>query len=181
MKNPGRKHFFNSTDDYQVEASWRWEEQVVSRLLTVFGLTKAKWPMLKAQEEATGVKRLTMLDFYCRFPDFPVFLVASSIYKVDQNVTVQKLFQRFEKTQLYREFENAADLMPEEFADKPFGVVVRWPYLKNGLVVHDAAVDVVADGMRMLYHKNRRCIVIESFDNLLSGLPPIDFDYEREA
>lgn len=181
MPNSPRKHFFNSTDDYRVNASWQWEEQIVSRLLTVYGLTKAKWPMLDAQERRSGVKRLTLEDFYRFFPEFPVYLAASYLYKVEQNVTVPKIFQRFEKTQLFKEYDKAADTLPEEFYDRPFGIVVRWPYFKNGLVLHDASVDITAEGVRMFYHANNRCLVLESFDSLLAGLSEVDFDYGFEA
>lgn len=176
-----RRHFFAGGANLELDANVRWEEQVVSRLLTVLGLTKLRPQLRQAEAERTGVARLTLVQFFEFVPQFPVFLISSAMYKIAEDATIQRLFQRFEKTRLYQTFDNSVDLLPPEREDAPYGLVVRWPYLKNGLIIHDASVDMYADGFRMFYYQNRRGLTLEPFDSFLERMLENTDEHERET
>ena len=173
---PIRKRFIDSPQDIQVQADWRWEYKIVSHLLTSLDLASARYQLLGMQEESTGQSRLTLNCFHCLFPAFPVYLVSQALYKVDQDVKVARLFTRFDKTRLYKAWEDNIERVPERFEDYSYGLVVQWPYVKNGFILHDATVDLHDRGMRLVFCQEDRRLVLESFDAFLANLPPIEFD-----
>jgi len=176
MTLPIRKRFGDSMRDIKENADHRFEEAVVSRLLTYFGLASQKSMLRNRENDSSGESRLSLSMFQYEFPQLPIYLVSHALYRVESDVSIGKVFTCFDKTKLYKAYDDYSDVIPDSIEScKPYGLVVQWPRMRNGFILHDMPVDVNDGGMRLIYRNEDRCLVLESFDAFLDHLPEIEF------
>jgi hypothetical protein len=87
-------------------------------------------------------------DFYDEFSEIfrtPLYLFVKKIPKIAQKLPLHVLIERFEKTELFKEWTALADEVPADWSG-PVGLAFFWPYLRSGkttrggaLVLHNAS------------------------------------------
>lgn len=167
-EEPIKSRFLQNLNEVKRSADYRWEHRVVSRLLTVLDVAWKRKELLDAEEEATGESRLSLATFHEAFPDLPFRLLSHALYRIESDVNVAKLLTKFSKTRLMKTYDEYADYLPEDMSeDKAYGLVVPWPYVKNGFILHDMAVDFSSEGTRLVIRDGDRVLILEPFDNFL--------------
>lgn len=161
----------------------RYEEGIVAHLLTVYKLTKHKWPLLQEQRNTSGHARLTLYQFHQRFPDFPAYLAACRIPHVVKNCSLDKLFNKFADRDIMQRYETMLESIPQAFQRHTHGLVFHWPYVSRGLILHDGEVTVGEEGVRMLIRlkKRKRVLCLEPFPQFLASSPQDHWSPEDSA
>ena len=118
-----------------------YEEKIVGYLLSRFKLTKHKVTLLHKQRELTGSARLTLGQFDNEFPDFPTYLAVAKIPYIAKDGKVDKLFNRFPSRKMVSRYEELVESIPEEY-DGQFGLIMPWPYVSRGVILHNDQVSV---------------------------------------
>jgi hypothetical protein len=163
--------------DYREE---RFESDTVKQLLRWCGLAKLRFEMLSQQEELTGRRQLTLVGFQQRFPDFPLVLRVGSVSRLEHDFSIRRLMSQPLDTKLFKSWLNSRQEALPEKATQHFGLVVHWPWLKSGMVLHDA-LPGERDGMRLTLQQGSYTYTLEPLEQLLAGLswrPSIPDDYE---
>lgn len=141
-KHPlGGFHRAHEENEGRREANF--EEKCVRFLLGEFGLTKAKTRLSKMNHDATGSYRLTFRQFSLAFPSFPVYLAFTRARGIIPDCSLDKLWNRFHQRKIVKLYaELLEEIVPEEFHDRVFGLVMKWPYVSRGVVLYDCGPDI---------------------------------------
>jgi hypothetical protein len=165
-----KPRFLSSLNELKKRNDDSWEHRVVSRLLTFFSSAWRKRELIEYSEERYGEPRLTLEAFHTVFPELPFYLVAHALYKVEEDVSVARLMTKFEKTRLAKVYDEFVDYIPDDIGDsKAYGLVIKWPYVKNGFILHDMGISAHGTGTRLLVCSETRVLVLESFDSFLES------------
>ena len=148
----------------------RFEDRCVRYVLGHYGLASYRKKLIARQRELNGNRNLSFYQFMEEFGDFPVYLAASKIRNITQDCTIENLFNRFRTRQFVKRYEELAETIPDEHQAKPFGLIVAWPKLNRGLILHDTVADIQNNGFRMFWRHGRKTLCIESFKKFLEAL-----------
>lgn len=149
-------------------AAESYERQCVELLLNKFGLTGMRQQLLTRCQENCGRRELRLLEFCDAVLGFPFFLAARVPQKV-KRVGIFEFFKDFKKRELYRFFQEAAEDCPAEFRSRSLAVIVKWPYVPKGLVIHERHYSG-RNGMRLVFVDGRREYVVEPLEQFLAGV-----------
>lgn len=153
-----------------------YEEKVVGYLLSKYKIASVKQELLRAQYSATGIRQLTLMQFFNRFGNFPIYLQSGLIPYISSDCAVDKLFNRFTTRKIVNMYDELDDSVPEEFEAWPRGLVTNWTYISRGLVLHNMAPDMESKGVRMVWSdggtkkKHAKHFTLEPLPQLLDNL-----------
>jgi hypothetical protein len=144
------------------------EEEIVKRLLTEYEIPKLKYELLRRNEADIGRKVLTLLGFCRYFSNFPVTL-QSLADKFSMSDKLHYLLQNFEERAPVQKFLDMRNELPDELRGRPFALVLKWPYMPKGLVVHTLG-DTDMPGSRITFRRKGLQIGAEPFPQFLAWL-----------
>ena len=121
---------YDGLDAYCIDKDAAWEEKVVKKLLSVYGLSSMSPALVARCFADTGVRALRFDQFRAEYPDFPVLLLPKRIPYVHQS-TWEDMKAKFTRTQVGRAFCEAVE---EE--SSPLAVVYNRPH-SGTEVIHD--------------------------------------------
>jgi len=148
----------------------RFEEKCVRYVLGEFGMAGHRHKLADRQFRLNGHKGLSFFQFSEEFGDFPVYLAATKIPYIVKDCTIENLFNRFRTRRFVKRYEELADTIPEEHQHKPFGMIVAWPKLNRGLILHDAVVNMNDNGFRMFWKHGKKSLCIEPFKKFIEAM-----------
>lgn len=144
------------------------EEEIVKQLLTAYGIQNVKFELLRRAEADIGRKVLNLIGFCSYFDDFPVAL-QSLADKFTLSDKLHFLLQDFENRAPVQKFLEMRRELPDELRGRPFALVLKWPYMPRGLVVHTLG-DTDIPGSRITFRKKGLQIGAEPFPQFLKWL-----------
>lgn len=174
---------FELLPDYVQEklarAEAAYEEKCVKYLLSAFKMENRKWALLKQSEDGIGIgrllspsawttekRRLTLAGFCGHFNAFPLFL-QSRAESVSESEKLSSLLQKgrevFGELWLSQRAENFGD-------SRPFGLVLKWPYISHGLLLHTHTGLAKGDGTQLVWQRRGVRIFIEPLGPVISRL-----------
>lgn len=156
-----------SAPDFEKLTQQRYERECVTFLLNRLGLGDYKPDLLEHSENHSGQRQLQLLSFCGVISDFPFYLAAATPKIKAANLYV--VFKDFKKTPLYAAYQHTVRDRPREFSSRHAAVIVKWPYVPYGLVVHNYCYSGV-DGTRLVYQQGRLEYVIEPLEQFTSYL-----------
>jgi hypothetical protein len=146
------------------------EADCVTSVLKSIGRSSLKHHLLKKCEHNCGERKLRFLELCDYFYKMP-YIVARSLRKSERKSSnadsLYKLFTRFEERVLYKEFESHASDIPQEFAGRHLGVVVNWPHIKSGLLIHDYNVQHL-DGVHITFTSGDLVLYVEPLSQFVA-------------
>ena len=150
------------------------EEDVVQYLLDRYGLTKHwKSKLLKRHRQRERTPGLAFIDFHSFFERFPIVFGISELQRIRESNRFTKMLTKFDELPITQEYFDQLESCGE--TDVPFGLVIKWPYLKSGAgaaVLHDFDVDLTSPGQRLSFVSSPGStpLVLESLDSLLDSV-----------
>ena len=86
--------------------------------------------------------------------------------------SVADLFANFGNTEMVKCYEQTWQEFLPEYLDKPFGLVINWPFSKSGggLVLHNHPIDTRVLGSRLLWVGKHGQLVLEPLNVLLDTI-----------
>jgi len=164
MDNDPRAALFRamagSGPNFRKLAADRYERACVQFLLNRLAAGRYKLEIIDRARRCSGTSDLRLMYLCDTLPDFPFYLASKVLTKSVKNVGLFEFFKNFKERPLYKAFVEAYRGRPAEFASRSMAVIVKWPYVPDGLVIHDNIYSGV-DGVRMVYVQGRREYVIE--------------------
>lgn len=149
-------------------AAESYERQCVEFILTKLGRADLRHQLLARCQENCGRRELRLLELCDALHNFPFFLAARVAPKA-KHVGIFEFFKEFKKRELYRFFREAMEDCPAEFRSRPLAVIVKWPYVPHGLVIHNRNYSGV-NGMRLVFVDGRWEYVVEPLAQFVAGL-----------
>ena len=152
------------------------EERAVKHVLRGCGMQTAAAVLAKQARELTGDPAITFALLHHFVPDFPIRLGVAKLYYLRENLTLEALFKRPERSQPYKAFHDWSAEDPTD-DDRPRGIIFRLPgcpgngsraILHTYPVPHEGAMTRVSFGV-----KERRVVALytlEPLDQLLGTL-----------
>ncbi len=142
-------------EDFEAIKQGQYEEEVVKFFLRRFNAMAWKTELLDICNVEQGVRRLRLTYFNRLFDNFPVLLATKHIAKVTEKVNTRLLFSDFENLPFVAALDEHFDNVKDEAArsGKAVGLICKWPYLKGGLVIHNANIELDRPGTRMCWVK----------------------------
>lgn len=156
------------------------EEAVVKHLLDRYGLTKPwKAKLLERHRQRERAPGLSLVDFQVVFQRFPIVLCLSDLQRIPDNNRFTHMLTKFDKLPITQEYYDQRDNCGDP--DVPFGLLIKWPYLKSGVgavVLHDFNVDLYSPGQRLSFvaSPSGTPLVLETLDSLLDSIDDIEVD-----
>lgn len=149
--------------DFRQLQQKNFESQCVETILRELGRTDIKNELYKRCQSNCGRRELRLLELCDYFEDMPVALAARTISKTERKASENfyLFFKDFEKRKLYKTYQQAWDELAYEFRDRNFGLVVNWPHIPGGIVVHNMEQHLQEDGTRMSYRDQKLVLIIE--------------------
>ena len=156
----------------------RFETAVVETILKQFGRLDVFREMRRDRQMRTGEYGVAFADFFEKYPQFPLFLFVRRFPKLEENLTVAVLVERFEKSKIWQEYSRVFDETPYGW-NGTVGLVFFWPRLKvektsqgGALVLHNRpSVDVEIPGFFAgLVDSSGQRYWLESLPRLLDSL-----------
>lgn len=132
-----------------VEADLRtqFETRTVELLFQKFRLPgAAKAAIYQHRLADDGLRHLTLADFYAQYPTFPVRLSVRCYPKLSKQLRLSSLFLTFGSQPFVRDLEEIL----EESAQRIQGIVHPWPYIPQGMVLHNYPCESLHGG-RFVY------------------------------
>ena len=141
----------DSPENFDAINQGRFEEEVVKFLLRRFDIQAWKPDLLNLCLAEQGVRRLRLNYFERIFDDFPIVLAVKHIRKLAGKVNTRLLFSNFENLPFVAAWDaHYANVAAEAKTNrKAVGIVIKWPYLQGGLVVHNAELQQDRGGTRL--------------------------------
>ena len=154
--------------DFAAMTESAFEEDTVKFLLQELDLQKLKFPLLNHWKAQTGQSRLTLTGFCQFFDTFPLVLrpITANISHSDRLST---LFRQFDDRPLIRKWKDLRDDLPREMRGRPFGAIVKWPFIKRGLVFHTRG-DTGGGGLRLQWRDRKFQLTAEPLTQLVDWL-----------
>lgn len=169
-----------------------YEEKLVGHLLTYYGLAAYKSMLRQKGQREFGATNLRLSVFLDMFGTYPAILTVAKIRGLARNCTIDKLFNNMPTRKLIEQYlllRNESCSAETGYYDEtspyytgPFAMVVPWPYIPKGMVVHDKAVpiDECPSGLKKpcvrliwtlskKYQKHGKYLVIEPLDQFLAS------------
>lgn len=126
-----------SPEDRKARRRDEYEERLVGQLISRYGLSKFKGALRRQAQQDFGTARLTMYAFMEHF-GFPIHLSVDRFGHIAKECTVDKLFNNFSTRRMTKTWFELREEAVEN--DKAFGLVMPWPYVSKGMVLHDYPV-----------------------------------------
>ena len=158
-----------SWEDILAAKKCRYEHAIVGHMLRRLDLMHLNGRIRSADKSLRNGRCLS-LDPFLRVTDFPVWLAARKIRKVDQ-ISARDLFQKFLRTKLYWELRDELHDTPEEFEDRPYGIVFPCRGVKF-MVLHtwDALQSQSGTQFRFEQGPGAPVCVLEKLDDFLKAV-----------
>lgn len=152
-------------------AAESYERKCVDFLLSKFGLASLRPELLAACQRNCGRRELRLLEFCDELPTFPFFLAARVPPKA-KHIGIFEFFKDFRKREPYRYFQEELGERPAEFGTRHLAVIVKWPYVPDGLVIHNHNYSGV-NGTRLVFVNGRHEYVVEPLAQFVAGVARI--------
>jgi hypothetical protein len=154
--------------DFEDQNLIKFEESVVQRLLTKYKMASSKWTLLREHEDRVGTKQLTLAGFHSYFNTFPVYLQSTVIKGLAKDSRLFQFANDFTKRKVYQQFHELKQTVSPDFSGDSFGLVVKWPYIKTGMVFHNRGYSD-KNGFHMIYRYRREQLIAEPFEQFLKS------------
>jgi hypothetical protein len=148
----------------------RFQETVFKALMKRYMIPDSiKFKCLREYKDLHGDwGKLRLRDFHRHFPSFPVVLAATYVFEPLSEITVKRFFKGFETSHLFFRYQTCAD--EESRRDYAFGMVFRWPKLKDHLVLHNYRRRVDLPSARFGWKVEDCELNLETFRSLLDAI-----------
>jgi len=161
--------------DFDSEDRARFENSVVESIAKFFNLAHLLPAMRREQYNRTGNRSLPVFLFNDAFPSFPVALDAVILRKANKTSSFARLFDAPENTPLFREYN---ERRASQTANTGYmALIVKWPYCKLPLVLHDFGSSSEQRGTRMLFTLADREFVLEALPEFLGSIGTFDDEF----
>lgn len=141
-----------------------------------FGLpAQIKRELERTCMERTGEHGLLLEDFHDRVLDLPIWLVRGRFRKLPKTLTISTMFNSFSSQPFVTAYQDLyAGLDEGLVASRTFGLVHPWPYIPQGMVLHNRPPELLVPGVRMQCvigtKKKREILTWEPLVNLLHAI-----------
>lgn len=152
----------------------RWENKVVQRILTRFAIpAAAKSKILSFNTEKTGF--LSFASFHTLYPSFPVWLACQKIPYVHEDLTPERMVNRWTLTKTFQAFVDAEANSPLQYQNgQGLGLVFEWLHVFPVAIISNHYHES-EDSETVFKHiirtvKPYQHMAIQSFDSFLASL-----------
>ena len=152
---------------YDQRAEVVFEEKCVKYLLDAFKLESGKWELLRESHQETGERKLTLEGFCRHYGTFPLHL-QSLAAKVSDNDRLHFVLRNLEKALVRRWL--ARQVFPRQGDDRSLGLIVKWPYISHGLLLHSMTDLTKGDGTRLTRQRGRVRLYVEPLGQAIAYL-----------
>lgn len=126
---------------------------------------------------AYDTNRLSFSAFYDVLPNFPIKLCIDVRSKKAREITLAKLFSNVESRFFVEAYTSAVEHVDSSAdAGKPVGVIVKWPYIDGGMLIHDYPTDPTSKGTRITVSADTVSLTIEPFAQFVRSLSDHNFE-----
>ncbi len=164
VNDDGVREFFNG---YDLRAEVVYEEKCVKYLLDAFKLESGKWDLLGESYQETGERKLTLERFCRHYGNFPLHL-QSLAAKISDSDRLHFVLGKFDKI-LARKWL-ARQVEARETDDRPLGLIVKWPFVPHGLLLHQHGTLTHGDGTRLVWQSGRVWLYAEPLGQFVAQL-----------
>lgn len=174
MKEDFRKQFLASNKGGVDDAAF-WEHECVKLLLG--DRYDIKRDIQAHCNDAYDTNRLSFSAFYDILPNFPIKLCIDVRSKKAREITLAKLFANVESRFFVDAYTSAVEWVDSSIdAGKPAGVIIKWPYIDGGMLVHDYPTDPTSKGTRVIVSADTVSLTIEPFTQFVRSLSDHSFE-----
>lgn len=152
-------------------ATTAYEEQALIFLLRRYGSCGTIEQIRRTLQEGSGDRdaRVSFRLFRQVYPLFPLQFSAVRLLQPSRDLTMERLFKRFTKTKLYKEYETHVDILRAEEAALSPAVVFHWPAVAKFTVMHTFPRDMI-EGTFISKVTAKQTFVIEPLESLLQAV-----------
>jgi hypothetical protein len=160
-----------------------YEEKLVAKLISRYGLSRFKSRLRTTAQKALGTSLLKFSIFSDMFESFPVRLAVARLPNNFKDFNLSLLFSKISTRKIIEHYFALRDELQDDGTDKPLALVMPWPKVPKGLVIHTRELitdelpsDVDKPCVRLVWTLNKRRrkygarLIVEPFDQFLSGL-----------
>lgn len=153
---------------FEARAEGVFEEDSIKYLLNEYEASNVKWRLIKEHEQRTGNKQLTWYTFCDYFESFPL-VIQTLTTKVSKSDRLHELFRKFDKFVITDKWFELRDELPQELRSRPFGLLVKWPFIPRGMLFHSLG-DTGGPGLRLCWRHKKTELVGEPFPQFVRWL-----------
>lgn len=139
------------------------------QITTYFGISSKLLSPLYAESKLNIGSANILLERFCNYFSFPVYLRAAKIKHADKHLAWNRLVNNFDNLPLLQEWH---DFCSDISIDRPVGLVFPMPYRAGLTVLHNREIDATVTGIRQVYYAEHGSfmLVIEPLKLLLDSL-----------
>lgn len=149
-----------------------WEYQCVKELLNIAPDPSALRRALYDTADSFGTNTWSFEIFHTAQIEFPIRFFSCAKSKKVAEFSFARLFNNFTGQFLLDEYSHACATAAELGLSKtPVGIVIKWPHVAGGVILHDYAYDFSSPGVRIFCTEEGYRLTLEPFRQFLKHLP----------